>query len=84
MVPIPAVAEEDGRRPVRERQGLIGERLALLNEIDGLLATFGITGYRPLRKTGARSSQHCGRRRAIRSRLTPRRGSGASSLGWNW
>src|SRR6478735_4701765 len=43
MVPIPDVAEEDGRRPVRERQGLI-------NEIDGLLATFGITGYRPLRR----------------------------------
>ncbi len=50
MVPIPDVAEEDGRRPVRERQGLIGERVALLNEIDGLLATFGITGYRPLRQ----------------------------------
>ena len=50
MVPIPDVAEEDGRRPVRERQKLIGERLALLNEIDGLLATFGITGYRPLRQ----------------------------------
>jgi transposase len=50
MVPIPNVAEEDGRRPVRERQGLIGERLALLNEIDGLLATFGITDYRPLRR----------------------------------
>ena len=43
MVPIPDVAEEDGRRPV-------GERLALLNEIDGLLATFGITDYRPLRR----------------------------------
>ena len=50
MVPIPDVAEEDGRRPVRERQGLIGERLALLNEIDGLLATLGITDYRPLRQ----------------------------------
>jgi transposase len=44
MVPIPDVAEEDGRRPVRERQKLIGERLARLNEIDGLLATLGITG----------------------------------------
>lgn len=50
MVPIPDVAEEDGRRPVRERQKLIGERLALLNEIDGLLATLGVTGYRPLRQ----------------------------------
>jgi transposase len=50
MVPIPDTAEEDGRRPVRERQGLIGERVALLNEIDGLLATLGVTGYRPLRQ----------------------------------
>src|SRR3954470_3370815 len=50
MVPIPDTAEEDGRRPVRERQKLIGERLALLNEIDGLLATLGIIGYRPLRQ----------------------------------
>jgi transposase len=50
MVPIPDAGEEDGRRPVRERQKLIGERLALLNEIDGLLATLGITGYRPLRR----------------------------------
>ena len=50
MVPIPDVAEEDGRRPVRERQDLIGERLALLNEIDGVLATLGVTGYRPLRR----------------------------------
>ena len=33
MVPIPDVAEEDGRRPVRERQGLIGERLALEAEL---------------------------------------------------
>jgi transposase len=50
MVPIPDVAEEDGRRPARERQDLIGERLALLNAIDGLLATLGVTGYRPLRR----------------------------------
>jgi transposase len=50
MVPIPDVVEEDGRRPVRERQKLIGERLALLNEIDGVLATLGVTGYRPLRQ----------------------------------
>jgi len=50
MVPIPDTAEEDGRRPGRERQGLIGERVALLNEIDGLLATLGVTGYRPLRQ----------------------------------
>ena len=50
MVPVPGVADEDGRRPGREREDLIAERLALTNGIDGLLATLGITGYRPLRR----------------------------------
>jgi transposase len=50
MVPIPSEAEEDGRRPLRERQDLIRERLALTNKIDGLLATLGVAGYRPLRR----------------------------------
>src|SRR3954449_9913459 len=69
MVPIPSEAEEDGRRPLRERQGptrrggggagrrplrerqdLIRERLAITNRIDGLLATLGVAGYRPLRR----------------------------------
>ena len=50
MVPVPCVAEEDGRRAGRERQDLIRERLALTNRIDGLLATLGISGYRPLRR----------------------------------
>jgi transposase len=50
MVPIPSEAEEDGRRPLRERQELIKERLAITNKIDGLMATLGIGGYRPLRR----------------------------------
>lgn len=50
MVPIPSEAEEDGRRPSRERQDLIKERLALTNKIDGMLATLGVGGYRPLRR----------------------------------
>jgi transposase len=83
MVPIPDVVEEDGRRSVRERQKLIGERLALLNEIDGVLATLGVTGYRCAR-TGARGLRSCARRRVTRCRPTPRRGSGASSTGWSW
>src|SRR4029450_7457342 len=49
MVPIPSEVEEDGRRPSRERQDLIRERLALTNKIDGVLATLGVGGYRPLR-----------------------------------
>jgi transposase len=50
MVPIPGEAEEDGRRPLRERQDLVRERLAITNRIDGLLATLGVGGYRPLRR----------------------------------
>jgi transposase len=50
MVPIPSEAEEDGRRPLRERQELIKERLAITNKIDGMMATLGIDGYRPLRR----------------------------------
>jgi transposase len=50
MVPIPSEAEEDGRRPLRERQELIKERLAITSKIDGLMATLGIGGYRPLRR----------------------------------
>jgi transposase len=50
MVPIPSEVEEDGRRPSRERQDLIRERLAITNKIDGVLATLGVGGYRPLRR----------------------------------
>jgi transposase len=50
MVPIPSEVEEDGRRPLRERQDLITERLAITNKIDGVLATLGVGGYRPLRR----------------------------------
>jgi transposase len=50
MVPIPDEAEEDGRRPTRERQDLVTERRALANRIDGLLATLGISGFKPLRR----------------------------------
>jgi transposase len=49
MVAVPSVAEEDARRPGRERQRLLGERGAQSNRIIGLLATQGIYGYRPLR-----------------------------------
>jgi transposase len=44
MVPIPSEVEEDGRRPLRERQDLIKARLALTNKIDGVLATLGVGG----------------------------------------
>ncbi|MGH6961161.1 MAG: IS110 family transposase [Dongiaceae bacterium] len=49
MVVVPSVGEEDARRPGRERRRLLGERTAHNNRIQGLLATHGIYGYRPLR-----------------------------------
>jgi transposase len=48
MVVVPSIAEEDARRPGRERQRLLSERTAHSNRIQGLLATHGIYGYRPL------------------------------------
>jgi transposase len=49
MVVVPSVAEEDARRPGRERRRLLSERTAHNNRIRGLLATHGIYCYRPLR-----------------------------------
>ncbi len=50
MVPIPDPVDEDARRLVRERQELLGERIALTNRIDAVLATLGIRGYDPRRR----------------------------------
>jgi transposase len=48
MVPIPAAADEDARRPARERDELVRERIILTNRIGAILATLGTTGYNPL------------------------------------
>jgi transposase len=50
MVPIPTEADEDARRCVRERQDLLGERVAIVNGISSILATLGTRGYDPLRR----------------------------------
>src|SRR4051812_26766498 len=51
MVAIPTVAQEDVRRPGREREGLIAERTRLTNTIKAELALWGIQGFKPgLRK----------------------------------
>jgi transposase len=50
MVPIPTEADEDARRCVRERQELLGERVAIVNGITSILATLGIRGYDALRR----------------------------------
>ena len=50
MVPIPPEADEEARRAHREREDLTGERRSIVNKIDGILATFGVTGYKALRR----------------------------------
>jgi transposase len=50
MVVAPSPEEEDRRRVGRERQTLIGERVAHVNRIKGLLFSQGIFDYAPLRR----------------------------------
>ena len=50
MVPIPAEADEDARRRVRERAELVAERVCLVNRIGAVLATLGVGEYNPLRR----------------------------------
>lgn len=51
MAAIPTVAEEDARRPNREREGLVGEQTRLVNRTKAILARFGIRTFKPtLRK----------------------------------
>lgn len=50
MVPIPAEADEDARRLVRERAELVAERVGLVNRIGSVLATLGAGEYNPLRR----------------------------------
>jgi len=53
MVRIPSEAEEDMRRPERERERLVSERIALENRIENLLALHGIAGFKPRLKKAA-------------------------------
>jgi transposase len=51
MVAIPTMAEEDARRPSRERESLVGEQTRIVNRVKAVLALFGIGGFNPrLRK----------------------------------
>jgi transposase len=46
MVAIPTIAQEDARRPGREREGLVAERTRLTNTIKAELALWGIQGFK--------------------------------------
>ncbi len=51
MAAIPAVGEEDARRPSRERENLVAERTRIVNQTKAILVRFGIRTFKPtLRK----------------------------------
>ena len=58
MVPIPSEAEEDMRRPERERDRLVRERIALENRLENLLCLHGIAGFKPRLKKAADRLEH--------------------------
>jgi transposase len=60
MAAIPTLAEEDAKRPNRERESLVGERSRIVNRMKGTLARLGIRGFRP---TLRRASEQLGRLR---------------------
>ena len=47
MVAIPTLAEEDAKRPNREREGLVRERTRLVNRVKSCLVRFGVRTFKP-------------------------------------
>src|SRR5437667_12136923 len=55
MARVPTIAEEDAKRPNRERECLVGERTRIVNRIKSTLARMGIRNFKPtLRKAADR------------------------------
>ena len=46
MVAIPAIADEDSRRPGRERESLIRDRVRVVNRVKATMAWLGIRGFK--------------------------------------
>ena len=58
MARVPTIAEEDDKRPNRERDCLVGERTRIVNRIKSTLAWLGIRNFKPtLRKAAPNSSR---------------------------
>src|SRR3954465_8211290 len=47
MAAIPTLADEDARRPTRERECLVGERTRIVNRIKAALVRLGVRGFKP-------------------------------------
>src|SRR3990172_6673093 len=53
VVAIPSLAEEDAKRPNRERESLVGEQSRLVNRMKATLVRLGIRGFNPKLKKAA-------------------------------
>src|SRR5512145_3141252 len=53
MVAIPTIADEDAKRPNRERESLVGEQSRIVNRMKAALARLGIRGFNPKLKKAA-------------------------------
>jgi transposase len=58
MARVPTIAEEDAKRPNRERNCLVGERTRIVNRIKSTLARLGIRNFKPTLPSTHRSSRH--------------------------
>ena len=56
MARVPTIAEEDAKRPSRERDCLVGERTRIVNRIKSTLARLGIRNFKPTLAQGGRAS----------------------------
>ena len=70
MVAIPTIKDEDGKRPNRERENLVGEQSRITNRIKATLVRLGIRGFNPKLKKLPNDLKACARPRASRSRPT--------------
>src|SRR6201993_3998699 len=53
MVAIPTLAQEDAKRPNRERESLVGEQSRIVNRMKAALIRLGIRGFNPKLKKAA-------------------------------
>src|SRR5215475_12485186 len=58
MCAIPTFTEEDGKRPSRERETLIGEQTTIINRIKATLARLGIRSFNPKLKKAPERLEH--------------------------
>jgi transposase len=58
MAAIPTLAEEDAKRPHRERESLVEQKTSIVNRMKGTLARLGIRNFNPKLKKAPQRLEH--------------------------